>query len=171
VKLSISDPALTVIDMLGDPGLGGGIRFTADVFLSYCKSEFRNFELLIDYARRMGNGAVFKRLGFLLERLVPDEKATLSACQSEVTKGNTRLDPALPAVRLITKWRLWVPEGWGEGKNELFLTAIARASFEPTISIGSRYTLAVGLKRIGGQSTCRGSWKRFSRHTATGVRV
>ena len=112
VKVSISDPARTVIDMLGDPGLGGGIRPTADVFLSYCKSEFRNLELLIDYARRMGNGAVFKRLGFLLERLVPDEKAALAACQSEITKGNTRLDPALPAERLITKWRLWVPESW-----------------------------------------------------------
>jgi predicted transcriptional regulator of viral defense system len=117
VKVSISDPARTVIDMLGDPGLGGGIRPAADVFLSYCKSEFRNLELLFDYARRMGNGAVFKRLGFLLERLVPDEKAALAACQSGITKGNTKLDPALPAARLITKWRLWVPEGWGKERT------------------------------------------------------
>jgi len=114
IKVAVSDPTRTLIDMLCDPSLGGGIRPTADVLLNYMKSESLNAELLIDYAKRLGNGAVFKRLGFLMERLVPEEQATLRACQSEITKGNTKLDPTLPAERLITKWRLWVPEGWGK---------------------------------------------------------
>ena len=112
VKVPVSDPARTVIDMLADPNLGGGIRPAVDVLLNYLKSESRNAELLIVYAKRLENGAVFKRLGFLMERLAPEEQAVLMACQSEITKGNAKLDPALPATRLVTKWRLWVPEGW-----------------------------------------------------------
>ena len=47
VKVAVSDQARTVIDMLADPSLGGGIRPTVDVLLNYLKSESRNVELLI----------------------------------------------------------------------------------------------------------------------------
>jgi len=112
VKVPVSDPARTIVDMLSDPSLGGGIRPTVDVFLSYLKSEFRNLDQLIEYAKRLGNGAVFKRLGFLIDRLVPEEQTILAACRSGLTKGNAKLDPALPTKRLVSKWRLWVPEEW-----------------------------------------------------------
>ena len=72
VKVSVSDPSRTIIDMLTDPKLGGGIRPVVDMFLSYMKSEKKNVQLLLDYAKRLGNGAVFKRLGFLLERYAPE---------------------------------------------------------------------------------------------------
>lgn len=112
VKVPVSDPARTVVDMLSDPGLGGGIRPTSDVLLFYLKSEFRNLDQLIEYAKRLGNGAVFKRLGFLIERLVPEEQAILADCRSGLTKGNAKLDPALPTERLVSKWRLWAPKEW-----------------------------------------------------------
>jgi predicted transcriptional regulator of viral defense system len=64
------------------------------------------------YADRLGNGAVFKRLGFVLERVAPAEKETIDACRGRLTKGNAKLDPSLPAKRLVTAWRLWVPENW-----------------------------------------------------------
>lgn len=119
VKVSVSDPARTVVDMLSDPGLGGGIRPTADVLLNYLKSESRNLELLIEYAKTLGNGAVFKRLGFLLDHLAPEEDEALRACLAGLTKGNAKLDSALPAERLISKWRLWVPENWmKKGRKE-----------------------------------------------------
>jgi len=38
----------------------------------YVKSENRDRDLLIDYVDRLGNGAVFKCMGFLLEHLVPE---------------------------------------------------------------------------------------------------
>jgi len=44
--------------------------------------------------------------------LAPGEEETLRACLSGLTKGNAKLDPALPAERLVSKWRLWVPESW-----------------------------------------------------------
>lgn len=73
-------------------------------------------DLLIDYAKRLGNGAVFKRLGFLLERYAPDQGAALNECKSQLTKGNVKLDPTLKTDRLITRWRLWVPESWTKEK-------------------------------------------------------
>ena len=39
---------------------------------NYVKSENRDLDLLIDYVDRLDNGGVFKRMGFLLERLVPE---------------------------------------------------------------------------------------------------
>jgi predicted transcriptional regulator of viral defense system len=112
VKVSVSDPTRTILDMLNDPRLGGGIRSTVDMFTNYLKSENKNIELLAEYAKRLNNGAVFKRLGFLLERVAPDEQSAINACKSQLTKGNAKLDPALKADKLITRWRLWVPQSW-----------------------------------------------------------
>jgi len=112
VKIPVSDPTRTILDMLSDPVLGGGIRSTKDLFINYLRSENKNLELLIEYAERLGNGAVFKRLGFLLETIASDETETIDKCRSKLTAGNAKLDVTLSADRLITRWRLWVPENW-----------------------------------------------------------
>jgi predicted transcriptional regulator of viral defense system len=112
IRVSISDPSRTIIDMLSDPGLGGGIRSTADMLADYLRSEKKDTQLLVEYAKRLANGAVFKRLGFLLERLAPNEQVVIDTCRSELTKGNAKLDPALSADKLVTRWRLWIPKGW-----------------------------------------------------------
>ena len=112
VKISVSDPSRTIVDMLDDPKLGGGIRSTVDMLSNYLRSEDKNLELLIQYAERLGNGAVFKRLGFLLERLTPEEVNSIHKCLTHLTTGNAKLDAQLGADRLITRWRLWVPQGW-----------------------------------------------------------
>jgi len=112
VKVSISDPSRTMLDMLGDPRLGGGIRSTVDMFTAYLQSKNRDIDLLLNYADQQGNGAIFKRLGFLLERLAADEKDAIALCRSRLTQGNAKLDPSLTADRLVTRWRLWVPATW-----------------------------------------------------------
>jgi predicted transcriptional regulator of viral defense system len=112
VKISISDPTRTILDMLNDPGLGGGIRSTVDMLSNYFNSENKDLELLILYATRLGNGAVFKRLGFLLERLAPEEANSIKKCRANLTTGNAKLDLRLSADKLITRWRLWVPKAW-----------------------------------------------------------
>ncbi|HUS89023.1 MAG TPA: hypothetical protein VMW91_06580, partial [Desulfosporosinus sp.] len=61
-----------------------------------------------------GNGAVFKRLGFILELLSLGDQKTLGQCRERLTTGNSKLDPSIPANRLITRWRLWVPEKWAK---------------------------------------------------------
>jgi predicted transcriptional regulator of viral defense system len=114
VKVEVSDPTRTVLDMLSDPQLGGGIRSTVDMFGRYLGSDKKNLSLLLEYATRLGNGAVWKRLGFLLERMSPDDEDAIAQCRERMTTGKAKLDPQLPADRLITRWRLWVPAGWAK---------------------------------------------------------
>ena len=112
VRVQVSDPARTVIDMLSDPSLAGGIRPATDILTILLKEHPKDADRLIDYAKRLGNGATFKRLGFLLETLQLDRPSIVAACQKQLTMGYVRLDPALPSQHLITAWRLWVPKAW-----------------------------------------------------------
>ncbi len=115
VKVNVSDPTRTVLDMLSDPQLGGGLRSTIDMFGNYMNSEKKDLGLLIKYADQLGNGAVFKRLGFLLEKYAENERDIIEQCREKLTAGNAKLDPALKAKKLITRWRLWVPDRWVKG--------------------------------------------------------
>ena len=112
VKMNVSDPTRTVLDMLNDPALGGGLRPTVDIFRNYMNSKSKDTDLLIRYADILGNGAVFKRLGFLTSWYSPVEQNLITACRSRLTEGKVKIDPAMPAERLITAWKLWVPAGW-----------------------------------------------------------
>jgi len=112
VKIPVSDPTRTILDMLSDPALGGGIRPTKDMLINYLRSQNKNLNLLIEYADRLGNGTVFKRLGFLMEIIASDERKTIDQCRKRLTAGNTKLDLKLSNEKLVTRWRLWVPENW-----------------------------------------------------------
>lgn len=115
VKVSVSDPSRTMLDMLSDPQLGGGIRSVQDMFRNYLGSDAKNLDQLMEYAERLGNGAVFKRLGFLLETNAPQEAEAIEQCQRHLTMGNARIDPKMPAEALVLRWRLWVPHAWKAG--------------------------------------------------------
>jgi predicted transcriptional regulator of viral defense system len=112
IKVQVSDPTRTVLDLLHNPQWGGGIRSVVDMFTIYLKSENKNLALLGDYAKRLGNGAVFKRLGFLMERYAPDELELIDACRRQLTSGNAQLDPGLNSDKLVTRWKLWLPKSW-----------------------------------------------------------
>lgn len=112
VKIFVSDPTRTILDLLVDPVFGGGIRSVKDMLANYLRSENKNLEQLIEYGERLGNGAVFKRLGFLLEKIASNETKAIEECYERLTAGNTKLDPKLNNIKLITRWRLWVPEKW-----------------------------------------------------------
>lgn len=115
-KVPVSDVHRTIIDMLNDPAVGGGIQHVSDCFAAYLKRSDRKDELLIDYAEKLGNRAVFKRLGFLAEQH-PDTAGIIGNCQLRLSKGNARLDSTLECSRLVSKWRLWVPQSWISGKR------------------------------------------------------
>ena len=97
------------MDMLSNPWAGGGIEHVIDCFKHYMKSPHVNPQQLVEYGERLGNAAVFKRLGFLTERLVGEDHLLLPACKSRLSEGNAQLDPALNGDKLITRWRLFVP--------------------------------------------------------------
>ena len=110
-KVSISDPARTLVDMIAAPEVGGGIDHVADCLSTYLGGKTADRELLIRYAEQFDNGAVFKRLGFLADTRLHDKKLA-AECRSRLTQGYAKLDPALPSRKLITAWRLWVPAAW-----------------------------------------------------------
>jgi predicted transcriptional regulator of viral defense system len=110
-RLQVSDPHRTIIDLLDDPSTGGGITHVAECFSSYLHRPDAAVETLLAYAERLGNGAVFKRLGFLAERVGAGE-TVIKGCAARLTQGNAKLDPALRCPRLVRRWRLWVPETW-----------------------------------------------------------
>ena len=112
-RVNLSDPARTIVDMLAMPAIGGGIDHAADCLAALRKEQPAGRELLITYAGRLGNGAVFKRLGFLAEVHLHDQ-ILAHACRERLTKGHAKLDPALSCPRLVTAWNLWVPERWKE---------------------------------------------------------
>jgi len=109
-KVMVSDLQRTVVDILDDPPIGGGIQHVTDCLGEYFKRKDRKDQLLIEYSERLGNGAVFKRLGFLAEQIGEDHLA--QACLARLTKGTIKLDPTLECARLVTRWRIWIPERW-----------------------------------------------------------
>ena len=115
-KIPISDIHRTIIDMIDDPSLGGGIQHVFDCFQAYLKQNKQDYQTLIAYAERLGNGAIFKRMGFLAEHSI-DGMGLIESCQSRMTKGNAKLDPTLECPRLITRWRLRVPESWTDERQ------------------------------------------------------
>ncbi|MGH9615193.1 MAG: type IV toxin-antitoxin system AbiEi family antitoxin domain-containing protein [Acidobacteriaceae bacterium] len=113
-KIQVSDSHRTMIDVLDDPSSGGGIRHVEDCLRAYFAHKDADIHRLIEYGDRLGNGAVFKRLGFIGERLnAPPE--LLSACIERLTSGNAKLDPELESPRLVRRWRLRIPDLWKGG--------------------------------------------------------
>ena len=90
----------------------------SEILNNYLSSSSKNLEQLLDYADRMKNGAIYKRLGFFLERGQKIEDPVLSKLQKRLTAGNAKLDPSMQCNRLVSRWRLWVPENWKEVKRD-----------------------------------------------------
>lgn len=109
IKVPVSDPARTLIDMIAAPEVGGGIDHVADCLGVFLRGKSADRDLLIRYAERFANGVIFKRLGYLADVELHDNKLAIE-CRSRLTSGYAQLDPALPSKRLITAWRLWVPD-------------------------------------------------------------
>jgi predicted transcriptional regulator of viral defense system len=74
----MADPARTVVDVLDDPRLSGGIRLATEILAAYLQEGPP--ATLIEYAERLGNRTVFKRLGYLGEVLGADPDL-LASCE------------------------------------------------------------------------------------------
>jgi predicted transcriptional regulator of viral defense system len=118
-RVRVSDPSRTIVDILDDPRLGGGIRTVADVLHEYFHSEHRDDQLIVEYADRLGNRAVFKRLGYLLEHSGIDAPGLIQACLERRSSGLTALDPSASAPgRIVRRWRLRINVALGTPGGE-----------------------------------------------------
>jgi len=101
----LSDMERTIIDGLRHPNYAGGITEVAKGL--WMKRSELKVNLLIDYALRMGVGAVLRRLGYLLEHYGLAEVTVLESLRSTLTATYQRLDPLLPAEgAFLSRWRL-----------------------------------------------------------------
>lgn len=101
----ISDMERTIIDGLRHPAFVGGITEVAKGL--WIKRDILKMERLVDYAQRLGVGAVVRRLGYLLEHYGLADASVLEPLHGLLTATYQRLDPLLPAEgAFLSRWRL-----------------------------------------------------------------
>jgi predicted transcriptional regulator of viral defense system len=110
-KVSVSDPARTLLHLLAMPESGGDIDHVAECLANYLRTKEADRDLVIRYADQFDNGAVFKRLGFIAETRLNDH-VLVQACRQRLTTGYAQLDSNLPGSTLATAWRVWAPAHW-----------------------------------------------------------
>jgi len=77
----------------------------ADVVLEYLTGEHRDDTLLVDYADRLGNRAVFKRLGFVVEHLGVTAPDLVEVSLARRSAGIVALDPSVDAKgTIVRRW-------------------------------------------------------------------
>ena len=101
----ISDMERTIIDGLRHPSFASGITEVAKGL--WMKRAVLKIERLVDYAQRLGVGAVARRLGYLLEHYGLADASMLEPLRSMLTATYQRLDPLLSAEGIfVSRWRL-----------------------------------------------------------------
>lgn len=110
VKVQISDPHKTILDAIGDLNLGAGLQHTMDCMAEYLRvfDTQKDRAQLLNYARQINNGALFKKLGYLAEKL-NFKQSFVNECRKHLTEGYAYLDRTSPHNNLVTRWKLWVP--------------------------------------------------------------
>jgi predicted transcriptional regulator of viral defense system len=103
--VKVSDLERTVIDGLRQPEYCGGLTEVAKGL--WMRHQQVQITKLVEYAHRLGVGAVIRRLGYLLELYGLAPEADLATLRKSLTKTYDPLDPILPKVGPhLKRWRL-----------------------------------------------------------------
>ena len=106
-KIRVSGPTRTVVDILNDPFIGGGMRHVVDVLRQYFAGEFRDDKLLAEYIEKAQNKTIYKRLGFILESLKLESPELIKKCAANLSQGFSLFDPSGPdRGRYLRRWHL-----------------------------------------------------------------
>ena len=109
MQFQITDREKTLIDGCDRPDLCGGIQQVAEGLQS---GEQLDWVQLDKYLEKMGSGAIYKRLGYLVDHLeitIPEKDATLARWQARLTQGIALLDLGTGRAGPVrTKWRVRV---------------------------------------------------------------
>ena len=105
-EIIVSDPEKTLVDALDHPEYCGGILEVAKALFN--ANNHVNWNKLVNYAKRLGNGTVFKRLGYLAELMgIHLSKSMIKIIQQNITKGYSPLYPGIKNEgRHNSKWNL-----------------------------------------------------------------
>jgi predicted transcriptional regulator of viral defense system len=104
-SVNVSDLERTVIDGLRQPEYCGGVTDVAKGL--WMRHRDMQTAKLVDYARRLGIGAVARRLGYLLELYDIASAGDLAELRKSLTATYVSLDPMLPREgHHLKRWRL-----------------------------------------------------------------
>lgn len=104
-SVDISDLERTVIDGLRQPEYCGGVTEVAKGL--WMRHQDMKTNKLVEYALRMGNGAVIRRLGYLLELYAIAPENELSLLRDMLSETYAPLDTLLPKEGPhLRRWRL-----------------------------------------------------------------
>lgn len=105
VKVKVSGLEKTVVDGLRQPEYCGGLTEVAKGL--WIRRQNMNPSRLIGHAKKIGMGAVIRRLGFLMELYQIGKHEDLEALRKTLTEAYARLDPRLPREgKFLRRWRL-----------------------------------------------------------------
>lgn len=105
-KVNISNPEKTLADALDHPEYCGGMDEVAKSL--WMAKERVSVEAIVRCAKKMGNSAIIKRLGYLVETLnIPVNQKVLAEMRETISQGMSVLDPTMPRKgTYTTKWNL-----------------------------------------------------------------
>lgn len=105
-KVVISAPEKTIVDCLDHPEHCGGVEEVAKSI--YFSRDELDFTKVVDFAKRIGNNTVIKRLGYIAEALGIEECSTLLS-DATLKSGYSILDPTLPKRgKIRERWKIVV---------------------------------------------------------------
>jgi predicted transcriptional regulator of viral defense system len=110
VSVPISDPHRTLLDMINNPLCGGGIQHTLDCVRVYIDEQMDE-TLLMEYAQKYTKGSFYKRLGFIVEKMLGESHPLCLLAKEKLTTGYTKIDSTLSCPTLITRWNLFINDG------------------------------------------------------------
>ncbi len=115
-RVAVTDPSKTMVDVLADPSWGGGMRSVVDILDEYLVGEHRNDTQLLQYAEALHNGAVFKRLGYVMETCGFERADLVDECLRRRSAGINDLDPSVSTPGPIsTRWGIRANVLLGDG--------------------------------------------------------
>jgi len=107
-SIQVTDREKSVVDAADRPDLCGGMWQLAQVLRGHWAEV--EWPKLDEYLICFASGAVYKRLGYLVETLdlqIPERAARLVAWQAHLTAGIALLDPGEPlGGSVYTRWRV-----------------------------------------------------------------
>jgi len=118
LKIRVTDPERTIVDVLDRTDLSGGIGEIA-VAIRTAWSDL-SLDRLTDYTERLGSGTVPKRLGFLVEQLqLPVDESWIPRWQKLIGSGITQLERGGSKTgRMTRRWNLQINVGDFEHSEE-----------------------------------------------------
>lgn len=108
-EIKVTDIEKTIVDCFDHPDLCGGVIETSKCLYNAILKKKFNWSKVLEYALRIGNSAVLKRMGYVseMEGILPNTYA--EKFKRFIKPGFSKLDPTLPKRgTYLRKWQLLV---------------------------------------------------------------